>query len=114
LGSFVVSQADAAILEKEFAPSVTSEDLVSLDAHSMYIKLCIDGMTSNAFSARSLPLRYEPFGLREQVIAQSREKYGTPKEVIEDKIARWSSQTYSDSGNRSLRRKDENSDEQKE
>ncbi len=114
LGSFVVSQADAAILEKEFAPSVTSEDLVSLDAHSMYIKLCIDGMTSNAFSARSLPLRYEPFGLREQVIAQSREKYGTPKEVIEDKIARWSSQTYSDSGNRSLRRKDENSNNQKE
>jgi len=51
---------------------------------------------------------------RLQVIAQSREKYGTPKEIIEDKISRWSSQTYSDSGNRSLRRKDENSDEQKE
>ncbi len=72
LGSFVVSQADASILEKEFAPNVTSADLVSLDAHSMYIKLCIDGMTSNTFSARSLPPRFEPFGLKEKVVAYSR------------------------------------------
>lgn len=101
LGSFVVSQADASILEKEFAPNVTSADLVSLDAHSMYIKLCIDGMTSNTFSARSLPPRFEPFGLKEKVVAYSREKYGTPKEVIEEKITRWSNQTYSEKGNRS-------------
>ncbi|PKN03008.1 hypothetical protein CVU76_03205 [Candidatus Dojkabacteria bacterium HGW-Dojkabacteria-1] len=101
LGSFVVSQADASILEKEFAPNVTSADLVSLDAHSMYIKLCIDGMTSNTFSARSLPPRFEPFGLKEKVVARSREKYGTPKEVIEEKITRWSNQAYSEKGNRS-------------
>lgn len=106
LGSFVVSQSDASILEKEFAPTVTSEDLVSLDAHSMYIKLCIDGMTSTTFSARSLPPRFEPFGLKEKVIALSREKYGTSKEVIEDKIIRWSNQSYSDSGNRSAKAKE--------
>ncbi len=102
LGSFVVSQADASILEKEFAPNVSSADLVSLDAHSMYIKLCIDGMTSNTFSGRSLPPRFEPFGLKEKVIARSREKYGTPKEIIEDKITRWSNQVYSEKGNRSV------------
>ena len=106
LGSFVVSQSDASILEKEFAPTVSSEDLVSLDAHSMYLKLCIDGMTSTTFSARSLPPRFEPFGLRSQVVARSREKYGTPKDVIEDKIIRWSNQTYSESGNRSLKKKE--------
>ena len=107
LGSFVVSQSDAAILEKEFAPTVTSEDLVSLDAHSMYLKLCIDGMTSTTFSARSLPPRYEPFGLKSKVISLSREKYGVPKEIIEDKIVRWSNQSYSDSGNRSVKKKEE-------
>lgn len=101
LGSFVVSQADASILEKEFAPNISSADLVSLDAHSMYIKLCIDGMTSSTFSARSLPPRFEPFGLREKVIALSREKYGISKDIIEDKIMRWSNQTYSEKGNRS-------------
>ncbi len=106
LGSFVVSQSDASILEKEFAPNVSSEDLVSLDAHSMYLKLCIDGMTSVPFSARSLAPRFEPFGLRSEVIARSREKYGTPKELIEDKILRWSNQTYSEKGNRSAKEKE--------
>ena len=101
LGSFVVSQSDASILEKEFAPNVSSADLVSLDAHSMYIKLCIDGMTSIAFSGRSLPPRFEPFGLREKIIALSREKYGTPRAIIEEKIIRWSNQVYSEKGNRS-------------
>ncbi|MGI6423472.1 MAG: type IV secretory system conjugative DNA transfer family protein [Candidatus Dojkabacteria bacterium] len=106
LGSFVVSQSDAAVLEKEFAPNVSSADLVSLDAHSMYIKLCIDGMTSNTFSARSLPPRFEPFGLRERVVAHSREMYGVPKEVIEEKIVRWSNQAYSEKGNRSVAKKE--------
>lgn len=101
LGSFVVSQADASILEKEFAPVVSSDDLVSLDAYSMYIKLCIDGMTSIPFSAKSLPIRYEKFGLRDDIIAESREKYGSRKEEIEEKIAKWSNQVYSDKGNRS-------------
>lgn len=111
LGSFVVSQADASILEKEFAPNVSSSDLVSLDAHSMYIKLCIDGMTSNAFSARSLPPRFEPFGLKEQIVSLSREKYGVEKAIIEDKINRWSSQEYSDKGNRAVKAKDTESKE---
>lgn len=107
LGSFVVSQSDAAILEKEFAPTISAEDLVSLDAHSMYIKLCIDGMTSTTFSARSLAPRFQPFGLKSKVIAFSREKYGVQKEVIEDKIVRWSNQSYSDSGNRSVKKKED-------
>jgi hypothetical protein len=106
LGSFVVSQADANILEQEFAPGVSSDDMVSLDVYSMYVKLCVDGMTTVPFSAKSLAPRYEKFGLKEDVVALSREKYGTPREEIEDKINRWSNQSYSDSGNRSVTKKD--------
>ncbi|HOV29465.1 MAG TPA: type IV secretion system DNA-binding domain-containing protein [Candidatus Dojkabacteria bacterium] len=102
LGSFVVSQSDAAILEKEFAPMVTAGDLVSLDAYSMYIKLCIDGMTSVPFSAKSLPIRYERFGLRDEIVNFSRTKYGRSKEEIEAKISKWSNQSYSEKGNRSI------------
>ncbi|MDD4382298.1 MAG: type IV secretion system DNA-binding domain-containing protein [Candidatus Dojkabacteria bacterium] len=105
LGSFVVSQNDASILEKEFAPVVSADDLVSLDAFSMYVKICIDGMTSIPFSAKSLPMRYEKFALRDEIVKLSRDKYGVPREEIEDKISRWSNQTYSDSGNRSLKKK---------
>ncbi len=81
---------------------VTAGDLVSLDAYSMYIKLCIDGMTSIPFSAKSLPIRYERFGLREEVVNFSRTKYGRSKVEIEEKISKWSNQSYSEKGNRSL------------
>lgn len=101
LGSFVVSQADAGILEKEFAPVVSADDLVSLDAYAMYIKLCIDGMTSVPFSAKSLPVRYQKYNLRDEIVKASREKYGVPREEIEQKVMRWSNQTYSEKGNRS-------------
>ncbi len=102
LASFVVSQGDAAILGKEFAPIFMAEDLVSLESHSMYVKLCIDGMTSKPFSAKSLDNRFQKFGLRGEIVRTSRDEYGMEKEVIEDKIRRWSEQKYSESGNRSL------------
>ena len=102
LGSFVVSQSDASILEKEFAPVVSSDDLVSLDSHAMYVKLCIDGMTSIPFSAKSLPVRYQKFDCKQEIIEKSREKYGMDRAVIEEKIQKWSDQTYSEKGNRSV------------
>jgi hypothetical protein len=110
IGSFVVSPADASILAQEFAPAVEADDLVSLDAWAMYVKLCIDGMTSVPFSAKSLPVRYHNFGLKDDIVKKSREKYGTPREVIEDKINRWSSQEYSDKGNRSITHDDNEKD----
>lgn len=113
LASFVVSQSDASILERELAPNVSADDLVSLDAHAMYIKLSIDGMTSVPFSAKSLPPRFEPFGVKDRVIQMSREKYGTPRNVIEDKIVRWSNQTYSEQGNRSSMKSKEEESEKK-
>ncbi len=67
----------------------------------MYTKLCIDGMTSKPFSARSLDLKYEKMNYKEKIIESSRRKYGMRKDEIEDKIRRWSEQKYSDNGNRS-------------
>ncbi len=106
LGSYVVSPADASILEKEFAPVVSADDLVSLDAWSMYVKLCIDGMTSVPFSAKSLPVRYHKFALKDDIVRQSREKYGIDRVVIEEKISKWSNQKFSEKGNRAIVKKD--------
>jgi len=106
LGSYVVSPADASILEKEFAPVVSADDLVSLDAWSMYVKLCIDRMTSVPFSAKSLPVRYHKFALKDDIVRQSREKYGIDRVVIEEKISKWSNQKFSDKGNRAIVKKD--------
>ena len=101
LGSFVVSQSDASILANEFAPIFSAEDLVSLESHSMYMKLCIDGMTSKPFSAKSLDVRFDRMGYKGEIIRRSQEKFGMPKEEIESKVRKWAEQKYSDSGNRS-------------
>lgn len=54
-------------------------------------------MPSRTFSADTLPppegsLENEP-GRREKIIKLSRERYGKPRELVEDKIQRWSKNT---------------------
>jgi len=67
-------------------------------------------MTSTPFSAKSLPPRYEKFHLRDEIVQTSREKYGVPRAEIEDKIDKWSRQTYSEKGNRSVNKERVESD----
>ena len=88
--SFRVGPADAEFLEKEFSPEFTANDLVNLPKYNYYVKLMIDGITSNPFSAESLP----PIGIehednKEKIIRVSREKYGNSKEEVEKKIRQW-------------------------
>ncbi|HDQ22607.1 MAG TPA: hypothetical protein ENN28_01385 [Candidatus Uhrbacteria bacterium] len=88
---FRVGAADAEFLEKEFAPDLTQEDLVNLPKFHIYLKLMIDGVSSEPFSAKGLPPIFgESLGNEEKVIKVSRERYAQPKNVVEDKIRRWS------------------------
>lgn len=52
---FRVGATDADKLSMEFYPVFSQDDLVSLPRHAMCLKLCIDGATSEPFSAISLP-----------------------------------------------------------
>ena len=90
---FRIGAADADFLEKEFFPTFTPEDLVNLSKFDIYIKLMIDGVTSEAFSAHTLaPLvvAQENADIKEKIIKVTRERYAKPREEIEDKIIRWS------------------------
>lgn len=87
--SFRVGAADADALEKEFFPRFTPEDLVNLTKFHIYIKLMIDGIASEPFSAVGLPPLAKKEGNAEKVINASRERYGKPKEIVEEKIAKW-------------------------
>jgi DNA helicase HerA-like ATPase len=53
--SFRVGARDAEYLAKEFYPDVDQESLINLPNHQVYIKLMINGATSHAFSAKTLP-----------------------------------------------------------
>ena len=89
--SFRVGSTDAEELAKEFAPTFTEEDLVNLPKYEMYLKLMIDGVASSPFSARGLPplTSEERTGQEEKAIRYSREKYATPRAIVEEKIMSW-------------------------
>ena len=89
---FRIGAADAEFLAIEFAPHFVEEDLVNLTKFDVYMKLMINGVSSNPFSATTLPPLGQEYQTnnRQKVIDVSRERYAKPKEVVEDKIGRWS------------------------
>ena len=91
---FRVGSADAEFLEIEFDPIFTPGDLINLPKYHVYVKLLIDGVTSNPFSAKTLPPMYQKTDSAERVIRVSRERYGNPRPLVEQKILRWLGQEY--------------------
>ncbi|HEX3036007.1 MAG TPA: type IV secretion system DNA-binding domain-containing protein [Thermodesulfobacteriota bacterium] len=63
--AFRLGAIDAEYLAKEFYPAFKVEDLVHLPLYHIYTRLMIDGATSKAFSAVTLPPYTEKSGLRE-------------------------------------------------
>jgi len=88
---FRVGATDAEELVKEFTPIFTEEDIVNLPKYEMYLKLMIDGISSDPFSARGLPPLGEDqkTGNESKVIAYTREHYAANKEEVEERILRW-------------------------
>lgn len=88
--SFRVGAEDAEWIEKEFVPECYAEDIINLAKYNIYLKLMVDGLAGRPFSALTLP----PFEKlektnRDKIIKVCRERYSTSKEVVEDKISRW-------------------------
>jgi hypothetical protein len=89
--SFRVGAEDAEFLEKEFSPTFNAEDLVNLPKYNIYLKLMIDGVAGKPFSAQTLaPFPKLKKSFREEIIENSRKKYGLNREIIEKQIAEWS------------------------
>ncbi len=89
--SFRVGAEDAEVLEKEFAPEFTANDLVNLAKWQIYLKLMIDGVASSAFSANTLPPWPRPdISYQDEIIKYSRETYARPKAEVEKQIGEWS------------------------
>jgi len=88
--TFRVGAEDAEFLEKEFLPELTAQDLVNLTKYNIYLKLMIDGLAGSPFSAKTLfPFPKLEKSNTEKIIKISRERYGTKKNIVEEKIARW-------------------------
>ncbi len=87
MGVFRIGARDAQILEKEFEPQLTAQDLVNLPNFNFYIKLMVDGITSQPFLAQTLPPMPAPLQTFEkEIIERSRQKYGTIHAEVEKQI----------------------------
>lgn len=87
--TFRVGATDAEELEKEYSPTFVQEDIVTLPAYHIYLRLMINGVASDPFSASTLPPLSGKTENRDKVIRVSRERYANPRDKVEDAIASW-------------------------
>lgn len=112
--AFRVGSFDAEILEKEFAPIFLQEDIVNLGYTQIYLKLMIDGISSQPFSARTLPPIEEPhISYRDQAIEASRLQWAQPRKEVEEAIRLWHEPVVSESTKIKTEEKKERRDERR-
>lgn len=88
--SFRVGAFDAELLEKEYAPIFIAEDVVNLGFAQIYLKLMIDGVSSQPFSATTLPPIKKPeVCYRDDIIENSRKVFAQPRSDVEEAIKKW-------------------------
>lgn len=93
--TFALGAPDAKVLQAEFAPFFTETDIISLERFQIYVKLMMNGMTSLPFSARILRPWVEEECIvpktnnKEWILELSRQKYGSDRIVVEDRIRKW-------------------------
>ena len=87
MASFKVGADDAEYLEKEYAPDLSQQDILSMANYKMYMKLNINNSTSRPFSVESI---WDPDGRNYKIGAvikkYSRIKHGRKKEFVDAEI----------------------------
>lgn len=86
---FRIGAEDGEYLEKEYFPTFRASDLQSLSAYDIYVKLSIEGKTTDAFSAHTLPEPVIRDSSRDAILQLSRIRYGEEKVTVERRIESW-------------------------
>lgn len=95
--TFRVGSFDADVLEKEFLPAFSAEDIVNLDKYQLYLRLMIDGVGSKPFSAVALPPIPRPaHSFKEEILKHSREFFGRKRSDVEEEIVRWHQTSFAE------------------
>ncbi len=90
--TFQVGFDDAETLSKQFAEEILPADIGSLPKYQIYLRLMIDGLTSQTFSAGTLPPPEfeQDESIKENIIKVARDRYSKTRDFVEDKIHNWS------------------------
>lgn len=88
---FAVGGDDASYLSKEFAPVFSPDDMISLEAREMFVKMSVDGKMTKPFSARTLTVTPSETNYTSEIVDYSRSKYAENRVAVERDIERWTS-----------------------
>ena len=74
------------LMEQEFEPKFTAQDIVNLGVREIYLKLSIDDEVKEAFSGKTLTVPAPTFNFREQIVQYTRENYCRNKATAEKEL----------------------------
>ncbi len=92
--SFRVGGDDAEILANEYNPRFSERDIINLGVREFYSKISIDGELREAFSGRSLFMKFPEKDFRKECIDFSRETYARPNEEVQEILNSWEEGKY--------------------
>lgn len=87
--AFRTGYTDAEILEKEFGKTFTASALNDLGPFEAVVKLLENGGNLTPFRAKMMPPLENRVGRKGKLIARSRERFATPRHIVEAKLERW-------------------------
>lgn len=80
--TFQIDRDDAKALESKFLPTLTADDLMGMRAYEAVLRLCVNGQVRQPITGRTLP-HCEPTQDAYALAAASRERFGTPRAIVE-------------------------------
>jgi hypothetical protein len=87
--TFRIGEKDASNLSREYGGAYSPEQFTDLANFEVLVKLLDQGRHTEPFRGTTLPPLGRFHGRRTNLIARSRQRYATPRDVIESKIRRW-------------------------
>ncbi|MAX24219.1 MAG: hypothetical protein CMJ19_06920 [Phycisphaeraceae bacterium] len=93
--SLRVGQSDATVLSEQFGGGLVPRHFTDLGNHRACVKQLSGGEYGEPFFCDMYPPVDMRCGKREQIIKTSRQRYGTKRDVVEERIERWMNQDIS-------------------
>lgn len=87
--NFRVGAEDAVILAEEYTPIFNVRDIINLGVREFYTKMSVQGELSEAFSGRTLDIKYNSVDKTRDIIDLSRAAYCHPREEVEEMLKKW-------------------------
>ena len=87
--NFRVGGDDAQVFAKEYNPRFSERDIINLGVREFYAKMSVDGELREAFSGRTLDMKFPKENYAADCIAHSRANYARPDEEVQEILNQW-------------------------